>query len=370
MKKLTHEEFVKRVQEKHNGEIQILSRYEGALKKMRFRHVVCGYEWEAAANQIANAGTSCAKCYKGGKWTHEEYLSRLQKANGDRVIPLERYQGYETKILHRHVCGFERMVAPREILAGHECPRCSGVLITNHAEYVQRVRELYGDDVLVLGDYVKSTQKVLHRHSCGNEWETTPNNIIRGHSCARCAGVERKSHETYVKEIKKKFHGEYEVLGSYHNSHTKILHRHKICGREWLIAPTDLLSEYGCGTCHASKGEQLIRSILEKRNLTFQEQRKISDCMHKRPLIFDFIILDGEEILMGIEYDGIQHMNPIGIFGGEKAFKKTKLRDHIKDDYCNKNGIPLLRIPYWLKPEQVESMIDAAFQHGTIMLPI
>jgi len=44
--------------------------------------------------------------------------------------------------------------------------------------------------------------------------------------------------------------------------------------------------------------------------------------------------------------DGEQHFRPVKFFGGEKAFKKTKERDAIKDLHCASNNIHLLHIDY------------------------
>ena len=47
---------------------------------------------------------------------------------------------------------------------------------------------------------------------------------------------------------------------------------------------------------------------------------------------------------MCIEYDGIQHFEPIKLFGGEKEFLKTQKKDRIKNEYCINNNIRLIRI--------------------------
>ena len=66
------------------------------------------------------------------------------------------------------------------------------------------------------------------------------------------------------------------------------------------------------------------------------------------PLPFDFHLTDYDIL---IEVDGEQHEKPIR-FGGmsieqaNKNFIEQKRRDKIKDDYCLKNKIPLIRISY------------------------
>lgn len=49
---------------------------------------------------------------------------------------------------------------------------------------------------------------------------------------------------------------------------------------------------------------------------------------------------------MCIEFDGIQHFEPVEYFGGEKTFLRTIECDKIKNEYCSKNNIRLIRIKY------------------------
>lgn len=58
-----------------------------------------------------------------------------------------------------------------------------------------------------------------------------------------------------------------------------------------------------------------------------------------------------------IEYDGKQHFEPIKYFGGITKFEYQKNNDQIKDDYCSKNGIRLMRLPYTLSKEDIKEKI-------------
>jgi hypothetical protein len=49
---------------------------------------------------------------------------------------------------------------------------------------------------------------------------------------------------------------------------------------------------------------------------------------------------------IGIEYQGRQHYEPIGFFGGVEAFKKLQIRDEKKRNLCKKNGIKLIEFNY------------------------
>ena len=62
-----------------------------------------------------------------------------------------------------------------------------------------------------------------------------------------------------------------------------------------------------------------------------------------------------------IEFDGLQHFEPIKHFGGQEAFEKLKTNDKIKNYYCEDNYINLIRIKYD-EVDKIERILK-----GTIM---
>ena len=64
------------------------------------------------------------------------------------------------------------------------------------------------------------------------------------------------------------------------------------------------------------------------------------------PLRFDFGLYENNNLVGLVEFHGKQHFKPIAYYGGEKAFDKQKKRDTIKVDFCFRNDIALLIIPY------------------------
>ena len=55
----------------------------------------------------------------------------------------------------------------------------------------------------------------------------------------------RLSHEEYVSTVG----DDYEVLESYINNRTKILHKHKLCGYEWKAFPNNIKQNRSCPKC-------------------------------------------------------------------------------------------------------------------------
>jgi hypothetical protein len=46
---------------------------------------------------------------------------------------------------------------------------------------------------------------------------------------------------------------------------------------------------------------------------------------------------------MCIEFDGIQHFKPVDFFGGESSYKDTVKNDKIKDSFCKKEEIKVIK---------------------------
>lgn len=109
-----------------------------------------------------------------------------------------------------------------------------------------------------------------------------------------------------------------------------------------------------CGSCSSSEslGEKKIRNCLESKNVEFCREKEFKDCRDIKPLPFDFYLPLYNAI---IEFDGRQHFGETDFFS--YSYTKTKEHDRIKNEYCEKNNIALLRIPYW-DINHIEERID------------
>jgi hypothetical protein len=100
-----------------------------------------------------------------------------------------------------------------------------------------------------------------------------------------------------------------------------------------------------CG-CLTSQGEFEISALLNKNDIAFEAQKSFVDCKYNeqdaRLPRFDFYINNSYLL----EFDGIQHFEPIEYFGGEEQFLIQTRRDQYKNQWCKENNIPLIRIPY------------------------
>lgn len=136
----------------------------------------------------------------------------------------------------------------------------------------------------------------------------------------------------------------------YVNCESKIPIRCKKCNKEWESTLSSIkANKITCPFCsrRISKGEASIKSYLENLKIPFHMQYSIEDCKgDKKALPFDFALIKDNELFCLIEYQGLQHYQPVEHFGGVKNFEKRCRYDKIKRDYCELNNIPLLCIPY------------------------
>ena len=82
-------------------------------------------------------------------------------------------------------------------------------------------------------------------------------------------------------------------------------------------------------------------------------EHRFIDCVNIHPLRFDFYIPSRRTC---IEFDGIQHYQPVEYFGGQTAYEKAKINDKIKNDYCEDNYINLIRIR-WDQIDDIQQIL-------------
>ena len=119
------------------------------------------------------------------------------------------------------------------------------------------------------------------------------------------------------------------------------------CGNEIYTSAHSLLigDKHSCGCSKYSKGEDTIKNILLNNNIFFEQEKTFDSCRFSDTNAlakFDFYV--NNKYL--IEFDGVQHFEPVDYFGGEIGFIKAKERDNYKNQWCKQNNIPLIRIPY------------------------
>lgn len=109
-----------------------------------------------------------------------------------------------------------------------------------------------------------------------------------------------------------------------------------------------------CG-CIKSMGEEIISSILLQYNIPFEKEKQFDNCIFPESgakARFDFYVNNSYII----EFDGKQHFEPNDFF--EQTLESIQFHDEIKNKWCEKNNLPIIRIPYtYLEKIQLEDLL-------------
>lgn len=206
--KKTHSQFVEELKDKQ-PDIKPLEEYKTARTKLKVTHITCGYEWEVAPYSLLS-GYGCPKCgakkaIKKRTKTHVQFVEEMKVTHPDIEV-LGEYKTTDTKIKVRHTCGHEWEATPANLLYGKGCPKCAAKIRgrnrrKSHSEFVAEMKGKQ-PDIEVLGKYITDSTKLKVRHNCGYVWESTPNSLLSGAGCPKCASS--KSEKYLAKLFKEK----------------------------------------------------------------------------------------------------------------------------------------------------------------------
>ena len=304
------------------------------------------------------------------KLTTEEFI---QKAN---QIHNNKYDYSKVVYVNNHtkICIIcpehgEFWQTPNNHLRNRKCPICdkekylytpkkklSDVILDFQKIHGQK----YDYSLITKENYKNSKSKIPIICLIHGIFNQTVNNHYMGNECPKCKIKEKsfKKRKPIQQLIKKfiKIHNNkynYSLISdeNYKNCNSKIP---IICKKHGLFYQIVYVHSSGCGcpTCKQSKGEKEIEKWLIENNIDFILQFRFKDCKNILPLPFDFYI---PELNICIEYDGKQHFQPIKRWGGISKFQKTKKNDKIKNQYCKKNNIKLIRIKFLKNINQILS---------------
>ena len=307
------------------------------------------YQTTTYANLIYKNGFKCKDCIK------DKYINmfcRKLKNIELNLIEIIEYKSYDyRKTLLLVSCGkhnpFEvrGKQVEREVCYCKECRK---------EENIKKIRKEFSEKKLEVldikyneKDYTMSKVKVRCKNNCHKPFTTSLNKLR--YSLPKCKDCEKERKILIMKnEVEKRnfiFYGvEKFIQEDYIKSIIKVgcktnkSHIFKIRFSNFKY------DNRGCPLCNESKGEQRIEEILIENNIKYVYQYKFKNCKFKQQLPFDFY-LPQYDIL--IEFDGEQHYQIIEYFGGLDGFIDRKIRDTIKNIYCQQNNIKLIRIPYW-----------------------
>lgn len=246
------------------------------------------------------------------------------------------------------------------------CGICNGINKTTE-EFKKEIYEIL-PDIDVVGEYIGARKRIKCKCKiCKHEWNPLSYNLKSGFGCPICAdkltGLKRRTSVEFKMDKLIKMHPEIEFLTCPKLSTDYVECRCKKCNHEWratYVNMTKTTKTTGCPMCAGSNSEIKLINIIKNIGLKYETQKTFDDCRYIHKLPFDVYLIDYNVL---IEFDGEGHYKPIprGNMTQEDAeneLKLIKIRDNIKTDYCIKNQISLIRIPYWERDDMEYFLLD------------
>ena len=347
-------------------------KYTKSCEKICIYCKIHGEFWQTPNDHLAGKG--CPHCgnikrIKSLTWNTNDFILKSSTLHNNYYD----YSKVEYKKNHEKVCIIcpkhgEFWQTPAHHLQGHGCPECgkdiaasiprhggytNNSLENNSQIFISKANILYNNYY----DYSKVCYKGTFEKVCiicpkhGEFWQT-PGNHLRKHGCPEC-GKETVSRKMTcdTEEFLNKCH---EVHGDtydyskvdYIDCKTPVI---IICPKhgEFSQLPTTHIHGCGCPMCgQQNLCESYVGDWLKNHNIN-NIHHYITDLIKiSGHIIIDFkVIIDKKEIW--VEFNGPQHYE-FNYFhrGNIENFKNQLRRDEKVRNYCNKNGIRLIEIPY------------------------
>lgn len=286
--------------------------------------------------------------------TNAEFVKELNDLDDFKnYLVLDKYEKSTVKVRFKHLsCGNVFSMLPGCFLRGQRCPQCRQKEARKHRlehdnqKFLVNFKKASNNEYTLLGSYINATTKIKFKHlKCNNSFYMSPHHFIDDHArCPFCYGTPRKTLNEFKNQLSELYGSRYTILDTeYINTETHIACRCNLCGHIWKPTPANLLRGYGCPSCNYSKGEHLIRQVLESQKIVYKSPMSFSGLVDVGRLRYDFYLPQFNTL---IEYQGIQHYSPIDYFGGEIQLRRQQKHDQMKRDYAKEHNYILIEIPY------------------------
>ncbi|USL89460.1 homing endonuclease [Bacillus phage vB_BceH_LY2] len=221
---------------------------------------------------------------------------------------------------------------------------CNPQKIRTTHYFKNKVKELVGTEYTVESEYIGHHKKLEMKHvKCGTVYKVAPSDFIKGRRCKKCYVKSRyKTNAEWLRQVNDLTGYDYEFLEEYKGDSIKLRYKH-VCGGVHSVTPNNFINGTRCTICKESIGEANVRLYLERKGINFKTQHSFEGLVSTKKLSYDFFLPDMDIL---IEFQGVQHYEPVEFFGGQTSFDKQVAHDKLKRDFAKDNHYLLIEIKY------------------------
>lgn len=322
-----------------------------------------GYRYLASWDYVNHYGID--RFSKFNPFSIENIKTYINKNNINCEILSDVYVNNDGKLLFRCACGNEFYVSWHHFHGAkqyhcYKCAKLESILQQRFTpEYIKNTFSKYGY-FWMEEEYFKNTQQLTFIDEEGYWYYSTFARFLVNHSADRynrsnIYSIRNLQHFMDINGINATL-----IDQKYIDSRAKLMCICE-CGEIFKVSQVRIKTDKRalCHKClnHKSTYERKVEQWLIERGIKYIVQYRFDKCINKRSLPFDFYL---PQINTCIEVQGKQHYTPCVTLGGEKSFEYIKINDSIKKDFCEKNNIRLICVPYNIlsSKEQYKKNLD------------
>jgi len=330
----------------HNNMYFIVSgqTYINNKQKLKFYCKKCNNDFYQIVNNHLN-GSKCPICSKNEKFlTLNEIKQKIYNIHHNNIMLYDqKISGVKFKVKCKcNNCNTEFEMRLNTLLSGASCPTCRYNKMKNNLNNIrEKCFKIFNNKYTIIDQVYKNNDNKIkiYCNDCNTYFEQYLSSLQLGYKGCLCKYKKLTLND--IQEKSKKIHGDLYIIPNQEISSRKC--KIKIfcnkCNKYFIQRISDHFSGCGCNKCNMSKGEKIISQYFIEQKINFIPQHRFKECCDKLPLPFDFYLPDYNYC---IEFDGSQHYNKNSKFYSELLIK----HDKIKNNYCLKSNIYLLRISY------------------------
>lgn len=301
-----------RIFNRWNSEYIRCGDYTKIENKIRIRHTTCNNEFDMYIHSLlSHKSIPCPYCNPNSIKNTDIFKFQLYKKFGEEFSVIGEYTGSLKHIKIKHnECGTIWEPSASGLLRGAEkCPYCANVSgMINTEVFKHKVKDLYGNEYKVIGNYEHSQKPILIRHICGYEYNVYPTHFLSGsYLCPICNDYVKLNTQSYKKLLERKYNYRFALLGEYQNSSSKVKLRCNDCGEEFELNAYHVLKNIACCP-KCDKGisypEKFFRSIFEQLGIEYIPEYSCKYARWCKKYRYDFYLPYFDMI---IEVHGKQH---------------------------------------------------------------
>lgn len=300
-----------------------------------YKFVECGHIKSINISDVKRGKFSCKECRE------DKYAELCKLKNIEYIGKFTR----DNQTIIKGKCNICSSV--NEYRASSITHHDSTICTTCQTNKWKDVAEKYGFTWIKRFD---STYHILQCNECGVNSPYRMSDVYKGEMACVCKSL------AYLEELKSwgRSRG-FELVKKI--DHSWSIYKCVTCSTERKFQHQAMRT--GNVSCHECKGDlshgqRLLEDYLKDKGYSIEKEVKFEDLrgINKGRLRYDIGIIENGKIICLIEYDGCQHFHPHD-FGKvynnetkEANLAYVQKHDRLKNDYAERNNIPLLRIGY------------------------